>query len=507
MITMATMKPTPKDIMPVEILRIGNPWMIGPNAGRIAPLYVLHNVITGRYKGHLSPRVPRLKDLAFHAQTAFSEPDHSRSINQAFSVNSTEYDLLERTVFGLAAPERRLFRDRTNNGADNSGRLFPFIFDLAETTGSDDSLGLRLRALIDSVDPEVQQRIFDLINGSESTNDPCTNFIRTIIGSNGATATSSVVPTPSPNDAGRASLPRAEFDSHCVKFIANLLESGSYGERMSSIRRLAWGCYFIAIMQLVTGPSVRLAGHAGELPLVMAFGDLPPGSISDASAELASKSFVAWANASYRATAGMMARQFEKVTVVGHQTSPRLQQLLDALAQDSSGEPRTPHNPVGGRLEKLSNIPGAMTTTDWCHAIMEHDDLAFGAAEWRRRLRVLCNKIGFAAPERGATTKLVFDTPLLEVIVSGIAGSTTMTFQEFVDALAFRFGLVVGPGSDGVLADRLKRSVGDPGDTNHTLRLNEDQLRRRLLRVGLARAHSDAHTTVAGADFEGPSNV
>ncbi|MBU6152476.1 MAG: hypothetical protein KGR25_13575, partial [Chloroflexi bacterium] len=256
---------------------------------------------------------------------------------------------------------------------------------------------------------------------------------------------------------------------------------------MSSIRRLAWGCYFIAIMQLVTGPSVRLAGHAGELPLVMAFGDLPPGSISDASAELASKSFVAWANASYRATAGMMARQFEKVTVVGHQTSPRLQQLLDALAQDSSGEPRTPHNPVGGRLEKLSNIPGAMTTTDWCHAIMEHDDLAFGAAEWRRRLRVLCNKIGFAAPERGATTKLVFDTPLLEVIVSGIAGSTTMTFQEFVDALAFRFGLVVGPGSDGVLADRLKRSVGDPGDTNHTLRLNEDQLRRRLLRVGLAR--------------------
>ena len=504
---MTTMTRTQTDIMPVEILRIGNPWMIGPNAGRIAPLYVLHNVITGRYKGHLSPRVPRLKDLAFHADTAFSEPDPAKSIDQAFSVNSSEYDLLQRTVFGLGAPERRIFKDRTNNGADNSGRLFPFVFDLAETTGSDDSLGLRLRALIDSVDPEVQQRIFDLINNSETTNDPCTNFIRTVIGSSAATATSAVVPPPSANDAGRASVPRAEFDTHCVKFMANLLENGSSGERISSIRRLAWGCYFIAIMQLVTGPSVRLAGHTGELPLVMAFGDLPPGSTSDASAELASKSFVAWANASYRATAGMMARQFEKVTVVGHQTSPRLQQLRDALAWDSSGEPRIPQNPVGGRLDKLSKIPGAMTTSDWCHAIMEHDVLAFGAAEWRRRLRVLCNKIGFAAPERGATTKLVFDTPLLEVIVSGIAGSTTMTFQEFVDALAYRFGLVVGPGSDGVLADRLKRSIGDPGDTEHTLRINEDQLRRRLLRVGLARAHSDSHTTVAGADFEGPSNV
>jgi hypothetical protein len=382
------------------------------------------------------------------------------------------------------------------------------VFDLAETTGSDASLGLRLRALIDSVDPAVQQRIFDLINNAQTTNDPCTNFIRTIIGSNGATSTFAVVPPPPTNDAGRASLPHSEFDTHCVEFIGNLLENGSSGERISSIRRLAWGCYFIAIMQLVTGPSVRLAGHRGELPLVMAFGDLPPGSPSDASAELASKSFVAWANASYRATAGIMARQFEKVTVVGHQSAPRLQQLRDALIWDSSGDRRTPQILACGRLDKLSSIPGAMTTTiDWCHAIMEHDDLAFGAAEWRRRLRVLCNKIGFAAPDRGATTKLVFDTPLLEVIVSGIAGSTTMTFQEFVDALAYRFGLVVGPGSDGELADRLKRSIGDPGDTEHTLRMNEDQLRRRLLRVGLARAHSDSHTTVAGADFEGASNV
>jgi|GEM_PF-1452164 len=505
---MATMTQTPKEITPVEILRIGNPWMIGANAGRIAPLYVLHNVITGRYRGHLSPRVPRLKDLAFDAATAFSEPDHAKSIDQAFSVISSEYDLLQRTVFGLGAPERRIFRDRKNNGADNSGRLFPFVFELAETTGSDDSLGLRLRALIDSVDPGVQQRIFHLINNSETTNDPCTNFMRAVIGSSGATATSAVVPPPAANDAGRASLARAEFDEHCVKFIANLLDNGSSGERNSSIRRLAWGCYFIAIMQLVTGPSVRLAGHAGELPLVMAFGDLPPGATSDPSAELASNSFVAWANASYRATAGMMARQFERVTVVGHQTAPRLQQLRDALAWDSSGNARKPQILACGRLDRLSSIPEAMTTTiDWCHAIMEHNELAFGAAEWRRRLRVLCNKIGFAAPERGATTKLVVDTPLLEVIVSGIAGSTTMTFEQFVDALASRFGLVVGPGSDGALADRLKQSIGDPGDTEHTLRSNEDQLRRRLLRVGLARAHSDSHTTVAGADFEGASNV
>jgi hypothetical protein len=68
-----------------------------------------------------------------------------------------------------------------------------------------------------------------------------------------------------------------------------------------------------------------------------------------------------------------------------------------------------------------------------------------------------------------------------------------MGFVEFVDRIRMTFGLVFGPGSDYQLPERLGLWEGT-GAAHRHLEVNQDMLRKRLVRAGLAREYSDGHT-------------
>src|SRR5262249_9726246 len=92
--------------------------------------------------------------------------------------------------------------------------------------------------------------------------------------------------------------------------------------------------------------------------------------------------------------------------------------------------------------------------------------------------------------------RLLLDTPILGVLVRGIVGVGAMEFDDFISKVAERFGIVLGLGKDDSLADRMEAIGSDGHDAYEILVRNQELLREGLLRAGLARAYSDAHTEV-----------
>jgi len=92
----------------------------------------------------------------------------------------------------------------------------------------------------------------------------------------------------------------------------------------------------------------------------------------------------------------------------------------------------------------------------------------------------------------------MIDTPLLGVIARGIAGNDSMPFEDFVTRLSEQFGLIVGVGSDDAVVDFLGDLGSEGFDSYELLQKNQELLRERMIRTGLARSYSDSHTEVFG---------
>ena len=170
------------------------------------------------------------------------------------------------------------------------------------------------------------------------------------------------------------------------------------------------------------------------------------------------------------------------------------QKLKQALLKNSFKESQ-----IDDFLEEISAlIKGKELSKDWCKEAVESKAIGFTSAEYARRVRNLSANIGFAGPDKGLLPRLIVDTPLLGVLVKGIAGSNSMAYEDFITKLSDDFGLVLGIGSDDSISEKIG-AIGQEGyDPYELLQRNETFLRERLIRTGLARTYSDSHTEVYG---------
>jgi hypothetical protein len=80
--------------------------------------------------------------------------------------------------------------------------------------------------------------------------------------------------------------------------------------------------------------------------------------------------------------------------------------------------------------------------------------------------------------------------------VRGIVGVGNMEFPRFISTVAEKFGLVLGLGEEDSIAQGMETLGSDGYDAYEILSRNQELLRERLLRAGMARAYSDSHTEV-----------
>ena len=133
---------------------------------------------------------------------------------------------------------------------------------------------------------------------------------------------------------------------------------------------------------------------------------------------------------------------------------------------------------------------GDYTGLPWLRKLL---DLGYSTAALTKAFRTTGRKVGVVAPDRGAgAPRFVLETPLLGTLVVAICEDKTMPFPNFVDAARDKLGLVLGPGT---LTEVPSLDLWEsPGIARQQLRDNEEMLRLRLVRAGLANEYSDGHT-------------
>jgi hypothetical protein len=339
---------------------------------------------------------------------------------------------------------------------------------------------------MEGFDSDWRTRLHQLLL-PEAAHDPATAFAMALLG--GTSGKLRAAPTSTERQKKLSS-----FERCCAAFVGHLISPFKDGRRIPAIRNLATGCYLISVLHMVAA----LKASKNKIPpYVFVYGDLPPGRPNDPLVRAACQSFEEWISASWQAIAEAISERMEKVPTLPRATlaEKREQQLKQILNLQIPSRPQM----VDDILEALKPAFKLKTTGPaWVRHVLQSRQVGFNKGELTRRVRSLGANIGLAGPDRGfGSPRLFFDTPLLGVLTKGIIGnSRSMDFRDFVTEIANQFGLVVGTGNDPGLSDHLDL-VGSGGlDPEDILARNQEQLRKRLVRVGLARTYSDSHTEV-----------
>lgn len=282
------------------------------------------------------------------------------------------------------------------------------------------------------------------------------------------------------------------FDKACSEFLANLIVEVEDAARINVIRDLEIGLQFIGVMQMTSG---FLCRRVGSIPPVIVYGGMPPGNPNDPIVRYAANSYSRWTSRIWGQVCEALEEKLDSITPVDDDSSDRtmLQRIKLALIHN-----KVPDREQEKLLSSLENTFQQKPNLD-IFGLVE-SGLNFPPLELARRIRALSQSIGFTAPDRGAgSVRLVFDTPLLNVLIRGLVGSESMNYEDFISLVAKEFGLVLGPGADDNLLD-LHPEMGE-GNIYECLLENQDLLQQRLLRTGFARAYSDSHTEVLAYSF------
>lgn len=268
--------------------------------------------------------------------------------------------------------------------------------------------------------------------------------------------------------------------------------------RTAQIQHLSRGLFVCATLSVFYGPIAQQANGGpkcvGDLMVALAIGSLPPGPAGGALVSASARSLrrlVEQAQGGMAATlAGALLKGVPSGTAAGKAqraallTRYKMQQIKKAedLVDRILKTPAVAEH-AGKPVDDI----------DFARAIVE---LAYPTKDLVAGLRTMGRKIGLVGPDRSAgVPRFLAETPLLGTLVAGLCPPEGIEYTSFIDVLRNRLGLVFGEGSDPRLADRMNL-WGSAGLGRQILATNQEDLRRRLVRSGLAKEYSDGHTEV-----------
>lgn len=459
------------------ILRRGNPWLVSHNFQRVAPLFFLHALLGDYALPKAMSRIEAIIELL-----AGTSPSSVQGLPTP--VEGT--DGIPAAIRGAFAADRRVFK------SSRGSALLPVHRGLLYDTGSDDGLGRRVRELITRSPSATTFRtrvshLFSESVVSRPVEDPVTRFAR-LLADGGPEGTREIQPDQGPQMQGLR-----PYDVSLAGFVTNALRTGESSQRISALRSLALAGYIAAIVRMLQGPLVE---HLGEPMPVVVYSGLPPGSTRDPGVMAAIGSLRAACQASWSATIQLAESALfsdgVSVTSTGDSLSLLRQRIVAAVGSELSASPD-----IRSAFEALRDrAPNDVSVAEFIEEI-----LGAGSEVLLQRIRGLGWKVGFAAPDRGTGgVRLTMDTPLLAVIVDGLVPEPSIEFSHFVTRLRENLGLVAGLGSDDSFVPSLQ-IAGYRGPAIYDVLVeSEEILRQRLIRAGLARTYSDAHTEVISSD-------
>jgi hypothetical protein len=286
-----------------------------------------------------------------------------------------------------------------------------------------------------------------------------------------------------------------------TEFLLNLSVTETSAKRLMQIQHLGRGLYLAAVLAVLLGPIASRQKSeihgVDEIGPLLVWGDTPPGPRDHPFVRASARSFQLLIDRNRAALAGALAEALDSQSLP-KKLPPRQRRRVALQAQFIDGGYTV--SQADKMIERLSSdakvtIDGAdPADRKWCSRVVES---AYPAAFLTRGLRSMGRKVGFIGPDRGAgSPRFLAETPLLGTLVASVCRQQTMDFEDFVDRVRTNFGLIFGPGTQDDLAHRLGLWKGS-AIGRRLLRDNQDALRQRLVRAGLAREYSDGHTEVS----------
>lgn len=290
--------------------------------------------------------------------------------------------------------------------------------------------------------------------------------------------------------------------SHLATELAGIVKALSRNHavqhRLARIQHLGRAVYFGAFFSLLLGPPAavcadEVASVVDISPLVV-WGGTPPGPSGHPMVIGSARSFQDLVQRNRKALLDLLEAKFFAVQISSATpaTQRRRSALRQALIDGGATEVQANREIEEFEKEGLPLGRGEYTALPWLRSLL---DLGYSTANLTKAFRTTGRKVGFVAPDRSAgEPRFVLETPLLGTLVTAICDRSSIPFEAFVDAMRDRLGIVLGPGS---LRDVPNlRFWESAGIARQQLRDNQEMLRVRLVRAGLAREYSDGHTEV-----------
>jgi hypothetical protein len=292
---------------------------------------------------------------------------------------------------------------------------------------------------------------------------------------------------------------------YLAKELARLVEAMSRPDsghhRLMQIQHLARTVYLCTFVSLLLGPIAASrdsdVSSAVDLAPLVVWGGTPPGPSMHPMVIASARSFQKTVDANHQALVRLLATTLSGVRIASATPPTQRRRSLLRQALVDGGASATQADRAIEQLES-AGVPlgqGDASSPAWVRRLV---DEAYSTSELSKALRTTGRKLGIVAPDRGAgAPRFVVETPLLASLVAALCPAETLPFQDFVDTARDRLGLIFGPGS---LEQLPVRDLWESsGIARQQLRDNQEMLRVRLVRAGLATEYSDGHTEVGFA--------
>jgi hypothetical protein len=289
------------------------------------------------------------------------------------------------------------------------------------------------------------------------------------------------------------------LSSGLAEFLYNLVRPSTDARRLQKIQHLSRGLQTVTVLGQILGPISHATTHsvssAAEIAPLLAWGGTPPGDSNDPLIQDCQRSYLRAVGQVRQDLTRSLVDEFGAVKLDSSipKEYRRTEAILNVLQKGGLSRDVAEKSLKRMSAEQVSTSGSSVPDKKWCTELVNK---AYGQTNLSFGLRIMGRKVGLIGPKRGSgKPRFMCDTPLLGTLVIGLLGEGTADFREFVDTCRNKLGLVFGIGTNEKLVKELGLWSQLSRGRNSLLR-NQEALRKRLIRAGLAREYSDGHTEV-----------
>jgi hypothetical protein len=469
------------------VLAPENPFLIGKYPDRPAPAHVLNGFVAAW--GGFSQKGG---DVCRLIASNDPPPEFVFLRGAEWARDPRKLAALRRDLSVVLSPDRRVWKDKGSPAIVHAR--------LATSDPSDDGLGPLLWEVVRRHGPPECEEQLSAVFLPADAQDPVTGCALILIEGVGGPRTRRIEIRESAWFGSSGTPAGKILARRLTECLLQLTRPRQDAQRLLQIQHFGRGLYFAGVLATLMGPlAAERKGQVNTMdeihPLVV-WCDTPPGPSDHPMVMAATRSFQRIVDQNRAALVKSLAEALGQQPLPRH--LPRSQRRTVAL-QARLIEAGIPKERVDGVIEGLCEDAGVEAKGEnpadrgWCDRVVESE---YSAERLTRGFRTMGRKIGFIGPDRGAgAPRFLCETPLLGTLVAGLCPAGGTEFAAFVDLARQRLGLVFGCGTQDDLVERLGLWEG-AGVGRRLLRENQEALRQRLIRAGLAREYSDGHTEV-----------